>query len=75
MSKAGGDVLAPCPFCAGRALRVKSSGRWGWFVSCSCAAVGPGAGSRDEAVERWNTRAGVEQACLLDLVHGWGDGE
>ena len=36
--------------------KVKHSGRWGWFVSCQCAAVGPSAESRQEAIERWNAR-------------------
>ena len=58
--------LKPCPFCGGERQRVKSSGRWGWFVSCECAAVGPSAGSREEAVERWNDRREPVQG-RLDL--------
>lgn len=50
------DELLPCPFCGGTEQRVKSSERWGWFVSCSCAAVGPSARSRDEAIIAWNCR-------------------
>lgn len=48
--------LAPCPFCGERRAIVKRSGRWGYFVSCACAAVGPNGASRKEAVERWNAR-------------------
>ena len=48
--------LKPCPFCGESNARVKHSGRWGWFVSCQCAAVGPSAESREAAVEAWNTR-------------------
>ena len=50
------EAISACPFCGGSKQRVKSSGRWGWFVSCECAAVGPSAGSRDEAIRAWNTR-------------------
>jgi len=53
-----------CPFCGGNAQKVKSSGRWGWFVSCSCGAVGPSAGSRDEAIELWNRRVESNQMRL-----------
>ena len=42
------SVPKPCPFCGGNQQRVKHSGRWGWFVSCSCAAVGPSSETRDE---------------------------
>lgn len=56
--------LLPCPFCGGTEQRVKSSGRWGWFVSCSCAAVGPGAKSREEAVIAWNMRMEPRQGRL-----------
>lgn len=50
------EELKPCPFCASTQQTVKHSGRWGWFVSCECAAVGPSARSKAEAVERWNNR-------------------
>ena len=53
--------LKPCPFCGAQNARVKSSGRWGWFVSCQCAAVGPSSESRQEAIERWNTRVEPRQ--------------
>jgi len=59
------DGVSACPFCGGSNQRVKSSGRWGWFVSCSCAAVGPSANSRDEAIEAWNTRNEPVQASLF----------
>ena len=49
--------LSRCPFCGGTEQRVKSSGRWGWFVSCRCCAVGPSATSKDEAIAAWNHRA------------------
>ena len=55
-----------CPFCGKRNAQVKHSGRWGYFVSCSCTAVGPGRGGRDGAVDAWNTRMKPEQA-MLDL--------
>ena len=60
------DCLKPCPFCGGSVQRVKSSGRWGWFVSCQCAAVGPSANTRQLAVERWNERRQPRQMGLLD---------
>lgn len=44
--------------------RVKESGRWGWFVSCACAAVGPSADSRDEAIRAWNRRVEPRQMRL-----------
>lgn len=56
--------LKPCPFCGEQAARVKSSGRWGYFVSCTCAAVGPSSKSRAEAIERWNTRVEPKQGRL-----------
>jgi Lar family restriction alleviation protein len=58
------DGAKSCPFCGSDDLRVKSSGRWGWFVSCKCAAVGPSAGSREGAIERWNTRVEPVQGRL-----------
>ena len=57
-------ALEPCPFCGGSQQTIKSSMRWGYFVSCSCAAVGPSAGSRDEAARAWNTRKEPEQGRL-----------
>jgi len=54
----------PCPFCGGTNLRVKHSSHWGWFVSCKCAAVGPCAGSRESAIERWNNRPEPRQMRL-----------
>jgi Lar family restriction alleviation protein len=53
-----------CPFCGGDNLKVKSSGRWGWFVSCECAAVGPSASSRESAIQKWNTRVEPMQGRL-----------
>lgn len=47
-------LLRPCPFCQSTNQRIKHSSRWGWFVSCECAAVGPSARSKEEAIERWN---------------------
>lgn len=63
------DRLRPCPFCGGSVQRVKSSGRWGWFMSCQCAAVGPGADTRELAVERWNERREPRQMELLEDEH------
>ncbi|WP_423803697.1 Lar family restriction alleviation protein [Olsenella uli] len=57
--------LRPCPFCGGSVQRVKSSGRWGWFVSCQCAAVGPSADTRQLAIERWNERRQPRQMELF----------
>ena len=59
------DGLRPCPFCGQQSARVKHSGRWGWFVSCQCAAVGPSAESREAAVEAWNTRPEPRQMQIL----------
>ena len=58
------EELKPCPFCGGSVQRVKSSGRWGWFVSCSCAAVGPSAKSRSDAIAAWNIRREPTQTRL-----------
>ena len=54
----------PCPFCGGQALRVKSSARWGWFVSCACHAVGPSSDGREGAIDAWNTRRPPRQSRL-----------
>ncbi len=58
------EELKPCPFCGGSMQKVKSSGRWGWFVSCACAAVGPSADSRTEAIRAWNRRVKPRQMRL-----------
>lgn len=58
------ERLKPCPFCGGENVRVKSSARWGYFVSCSCCAVGPSDGNRDGAIHRWNTRVDPSQMSL-----------
>lgn len=63
------DELKSCPFCGGTEQRIKSSGRWGWFVSCSCCAVGPSAKSRDDAVTAWNTRIEPTQERLFDFEY------
>ena len=62
--------LKPCPFCGGREQRIKSSSRWGWFVSCSCGAVGPSSGSRDEATVAWNCRMEPSQTAIEGLFDG-----
>lgn len=59
------DHIRPCPFCGGSVQRVKNSGRWGWFVSCQCAAVGPSADTRELAIKRWNERREPRQMELL----------
>lgn len=60
--------LKPCPFCGGTTQRIKSSGRWGYFVSCSCAAVavGPFAVTKELAIKRWNTRIDPMQQIFFD---------
>ena len=58
------DGAESCPFCGSDNLKVKSSGRWGWFVSCECGAVGPSAGSRESAVQKWNTKVEPKQGRL-----------
>ncbi len=68
------NKLLPCPFCGSGKQTVKHSARWGWFVSCECAAVGPSADSRQLAVDRWNSRkndharGNAPQMTLLDAV-------
>ena len=67
------DKLIPCPFCGSTKQTVKHSARWGWFVSCECAAVGPSAGNRQSAIDRWNSRKSHQygyapQMVLLDAV-------
>lgn len=56
--------FVPCPFNGCTSQRVKSSGRWGWFVSCACGAVGPSADSREGAIEAWNRRSEPRQMML-----------
>ena len=58
--------LLPCPFCGSNNLKLKNSTMWGWFVSCSCAAVGPSSKSKDEAIVAWNTRTEAKQPTLDD---------
>lgn len=65
--------LLPCPFCGSVKQTVKHSARWGWFVSCECAAVGPSAANRKQAVGKWNSRKSHQygyspQMTLLDAV-------
>lgn len=65
--------LLPCPFCGSAKQTVKHSARWGWFVSCECAAVGPSADNRQSAIDRWNSRkshqyGNAPQMTLLDAV-------
>ena len=56
-----------CPFCGHGALRTKSSGRWGYFVSCLvCHAVGPNAPTREEAESAWNMRMPSSQMSVFD---------
>lgn len=50
------EPLLPCPFCGRETAKPKSSGRWGWFVGCTCHAVGPNAESKEDAIKAWNTR-------------------
>lgn len=58
------EHIEACPFCGSYNLKVKSSERWGWFVSCECAAVGPSAGGRLTAIQKWNTRVKPMQGRL-----------
>ena len=58
-------VYESCPFCGMQDAQVKHSSRWGWFVSCSCTAVGPGRGSKEGAIEAWNSRPEPMQGRLL----------
>lgn len=46
-----------CPFCGKRDVRMKYSGRWGYFASCRCTAVGPSRRTPEAAWEAWDTRA------------------
>lgn len=58
--------LKPCPFCGHRSQTIKNSNRWGWFVSCQCAAVGPSSTTREGAIVAWNTRELPKQPSLFD---------
>lgn len=60
--------LLPCPFCGGVNQTVKHSARWGWFVSCECAAVGPSAANRKQAVEKWNSRKSHQYGYAPQMV-------
>lgn len=68
------EQLLPCPFCASTRQTVKHSGRWGWFVSCECAAVGPSCKTRALAIEAWNRRPHqrglAPQLVLFDEMDG-----
>ena len=57
--------LDPCPFCGRQSAQVKHSPRWGYFVSRTCTAVGPGRNTRDGAIDAWNTRLEPIQGRLL----------
>lgn len=59
------ELRKACPFCGKRDAQVKHSPRWGWFVSCRCAAVGPSAGSKQGAIDAWNRRPEPEQPSLF----------
>ena len=59
------DRYEACPFCGKRDAQVKHSRNWGYFVSCSCTAVGPGRGSRQGAIDAWNNRPEPVQGRLL----------
>ena len=50
------DGKEHCPFCGSHNATVKFSGKWGYFVSCRCTAVGPSRKTREAAIEAWNTR-------------------
>ena len=58
------DQIAACPFCGGHKQTPKNSGRWGWFVSCQCHAVGPNALTKEAAIKAWNTRVEPKQGRL-----------
>ena len=60
--------LLPCPFCGSVNQTVKHSGRWGWFVSCGCAAVGPSADSRQSAIDKWNSRKSHQYGYAPQMV-------
>lgn len=60
--------VSACPFCGGNRQVVKSSSRWGWFISCECAAVGPSALTREDAIRMWNTRKEPKQPTLFEMV-------
>ena len=57
--------MSAYPFCGKSSQTVKFSGRWGYFVSCKCTAVGPGRNTKDGAIGAWNTRPEPEQGRLL----------
>jgi Lar family restriction alleviation protein len=59
------DIRKPCPFCGSQDTRIKHSGRWGWFVSCKCAAVGPSASIKQDAIDMWNMRVLVPEQMNL----------
>ena len=59
--------LKPCPFCGQQQAKVKHSSRWGWFVSCQCAAVGPSSESREAAIDAWNTRPEPAQMMIFEV--------
>lgn len=64
-------IREACPFCGRRDMQeVAHSPRWGYFVRCTCHAVGPSMGSRQGAIDAWNTRPEPKQGRLFDVMEG-----
>lgn len=60
------EELKPCPFCGSSSeLCVIGGDECGWYVECfNCFATGGDAGTRDKAIDAWNTRA--ERTCTVE---------
>jgi len=58
-------ITEPCPFCGKRSSLLVDKDEVGfYYVWCSpfdygCGTTGPGALSREEAIDSWNERAAV----------------
>jgi hypothetical protein len=60
------DKLLPCPFCNSLRVGLWTSAEW-WHGHCDeCGANGPL--GRSSAIEKWNTRAKVEEPTPGNLL-------
>lgn len=73
MRLADAEVLIPCPCCRSRAIVVEGTyqapGKYS--VTCGeCFFATPWCVYKDDAIERWNTRAAILSAEEMEMLHG-----